>query len=253
LGELVLDKNTIRAKVNRESLGTRQIHRLQPLRAEQLGGVVKWDSAMIARPSNGERLTRYLHIPAVALEVAARTLVALTIVAALAPSSVMAGRTYAAFLNEDYSQGFDGVSATIGVVPASILNTVGFSVWVGFDAGQPVWTNTWLQAGWRWRYGYTNGQRYYEYTTYGGAFFSYPIELGDAINNGQYSVARNGDEVDFSAGTGFVDASQPWSSFAGGRKLCHAVYGAEIHEDPLDHCPGTAGQKCALSNIYCRS
>jgi hypothetical protein len=164
-------------------------------------------------------------------------------------ASAAAQRTYAIFIDQDLANGFDGVSADIEVVPASLMNLVGFSVWCGIDSGDPVHLNSWLQTGWRWRTGYAAGQAYYEFVTETG-FQSYPIERGIAIT-GEYKVELSGNSVDFHIGRGGAEASQPFSFFDG-RQFCRAAYGAEIHRDPIDHVPGTPTSHCHLWNVQLR-
>jgi hypothetical protein len=162
---------------------------------------------------------------------------------------------YVAKVDLNNATGFDAVKATIEVVPVSILNTNGFSVWCGIDAGKtPAAFNSWLQAGWRWRsqgfpqHGLT-GQGYYEYVTE-SLFQSYPVEVGDA-STGSYGVERHGWYVDFYVG-GLLEYVHEWEAFDE-VKLCHAMYGAEVHADPIDHVPGTQTAHCHISNVQIRA
>lgn len=172
-------------------------------------------------------------------------IVSLVFVGASLPPSEARARKYNAFMDVN-ALGYDAVKATIGVVPTTLVDHV--SIWCGIDDGRPVEPGMWIQHGWIRYSADANPRFYYEYKNENG--IKVIIPYGTAFTT-EFEVVRESGLVSIKSG-GLVQNVLFWSDFDH-HKMCKAQYGAEIHADPGDHCPGTSSVSCDFTGVSVRA
>lgn len=167
---------------------------------------------------------------------------------------VVAGEKRYAGYTDINNAGYEGVKATIEVVPTAV-GSLGVSVWCGIDDGAPFPLKIWIQSGWLRDAGFPSPRGYYEYHKEFTAESGTKIFIAGPVA-GLYEVERVYDLVVI-RGSGVVWGTLYWSDFDAdnsNHKMCRAQYGAEIHDDPSDHVPGDPYYgNCDFTNVYTRA